>query len=68
MRDWRPATEFAGELARSNSADPQTRMQDLDMRIWLEGDPLTKVDRMSMAASLEARVPFLELLARDVGA
>ena len=38
----------------------QSRMQELDLKIWLEGDPLTKADRMTMAASLEGRVPFLD--------
>lgn len=37
-----------------------SRMQELDLKLWLEGDPLTKADRMTMLASLEARVPFLD--------
>ena len=32
----------------------------LDMRTWLVDDVLTKMDKMSMAASVEARVPFLD--------
>ncbi len=38
----------------------QSRMQELDLKVWLEGDPLVKADRATMMASLEARVPFLD--------
>mgnify|MGYP000133981880 FL=1 len=38
-----------------------SRMQELDLKVWLEGDPLVKADRTTMLASLEARVPFLDL-------
>ena len=36
------------------------RLMALDMRTWLVDDVLTKMDKMSMAASVEARVPFLD--------
>lgn len=40
--------------------DEVTRMQYADMRAWLPYDILQKADKMSMAASLELRVPFLD--------
>ena len=40
--------------------DPVTKMQYLDIHLWMTGDILLKADRMSMAHSLELRVPFLD--------
>ena len=40
--------------------DDVTRMQYLDINMWMVGDILLKADRMSMANSLELRVPFLD--------
>lgn len=37
-----------------------TQMQYLDIHMWLQGDILLKADKMSMAHSLELRVPFLD--------
>ncbi|WP_059103945.1 asparagine synthase (glutamine-hydrolyzing) [Shouchella shacheensis] len=40
--------------------DDSTKMQYIDMHTWLSGDILVKADRMTMAHSLELRVPFLD--------
>lgn len=40
--------------------DSVTKMQYLDLNMWMTGDILLKADKMSMANSLELRVPFLD--------
>lgn len=40
--------------------DDVTKMQYLDLHMWMTGDILLKADKMSMANSLEVRVPFLD--------
>lgn len=42
------------------NADDITKMQYLDLHLWMTGDILLKADKMSMAHSLELRVPFLD--------
>jgi asparagine synthase (glutamine-hydrolysing) len=46
--------------AAAAGLDPVTTMQYVDLYTWLRGDILVKADRMSMAHSLELRVPFLD--------
>jgi asparagine synthase (glutamine-hydrolysing) len=45
---------------RSGTDDPLSRMLYVDTRFYLPADMLVKVDRMTMANALEARVPFLD--------
>ncbi|WP_195237087.1 asparagine synthase (glutamine-hydrolyzing) [Romboutsia sp. 1001285H_161024_C4] len=47
--------------------DDLTKKQYLDLKLWLAGDILLKADKMSMAHSLELRVPFLDIEVMKVG-
>ncbi len=40
--------------------DDVTKMQTLDLQLWLANDIMLKADKMSMAHSLEVRVPFMD--------
>jgi len=51
---------FRRTLAESDAKEPLDRMLDADLRLWLPDDLLMKMDKMSMAASIEARVPLLD--------
>ncbi len=50
----------AGAYRSSQGWDPVTRMQHVDLFTWLRGDILVKADKVTMANSLELRVPFLD--------
>lgn len=45
---------------QSRGYDPVDRMQFIDIHTWMRGDILLKADKMTMAHSLELRVPFLD--------
>jgi len=51
---------ISGVLKSSKNLDVLDRMLDFDTKTWLVDDLLIKADRMSMASSLELRVPFLD--------
>lgn len=59
------------EVARSiyeetEGLDPLTKMSDVDIQIWLEGDIYLNVDKMSLAAGLEIRMPLTDLRIFDI--
>ena len=51
---------LAQEWSETEGLPPLERMLELDRRIWLPDDLLVKADKMTMAASQELRVPFLD--------
>ena len=55
-----PARMCRRMYTRARRYDDETKMQYLDINMWMVGDILLKADRMSMANSLELRVPFLD--------
>ncbi|HEV7908568.1 MAG TPA: asparagine synthase (glutamine-hydrolyzing) [Pseudonocardiaceae bacterium] len=64
LRTYDPAVSHmdatAAPYRESQDWDSVTRMQHVDLFTWLRGDILVKADKMTMANSLELRVPFLD--------
>jgi asparagine synthase (glutamine-hydrolysing) len=57
-----------GYYARTSGRDPLQRMMYTDLKSWLPDDLLVKADKMTMACSVELRVPFLDHRLVELGA
>ena len=61
ISSYRNPIDIAGPFYdRVKHLDPSTQMQYIDLNLWMPGDILAKADKMTMAHSLELRVPFLD--------
>jgi asparagine synthase (glutamine-hydrolysing) len=72
LRNYNPNVGFKEVTAPwygvSADWDPVARMQHVDLFTWLRGDILVKADKVTMANSLELRVPFLDTEVFDIAA
>jgi asparagine synthase (glutamine-hydrolysing) len=60
IEGYRSSSRIKRLMDESGSDEPLAQAQYADMKTWLSGDILTKLDRTSMANSLEVRAPLLD--------
>lgn len=59
--------DLVKDIYKENEAlDPLSKMADVDIQVWLEGDIYLNVDKMSEAAGLEVRMPLTDMRIFDI--
>ena len=61
-----PINRVKDIYGETEGLDPLTKMSDVDIQIWLEGDIYLNVDKMSTAFGLEIRMPLTDLRIFDI--
>ncbi|MBR1764680.1 MAG: asparagine synthase (glutamine-hydrolyzing) [Ruminococcus sp.] len=64
--DYKPIDLVKYIYDETEGLDPLTKMSDVDIQIWLEGDIYLNVDKMSTAAGLEIRMPLTDRRVFDI--
>jgi asparagine synthase (glutamine-hydrolysing) len=63
---WDPVSLLRMRYDETTGAEELARLQDVDLGVYLVDDLLVKTDRASMAHSLEARVPYLDMVVAEL--
>ncbi|MBQ5810737.1 MAG: asparagine synthase C-terminal domain-containing protein, partial [Clostridia bacterium] len=66
--DFLPIDLVKDLYVENEGLDPLSKMSDVDIQVWLEGDIYLNVDKMSTAAGLEVRMPLTDLRIFDIAA
>lgn len=64
--DFLPIDLVKDIYTENEGLDPLSKMSDVDIQVWLEGDIYLNVDKMSRAAGLEVRMPLTDMRIFDI--